>query len=184
MLRSFQHTVRHYRELQEAALAITMEAAEGSTSILSSVELARYSAEAAYAWRTTWEGQEHPSGSGAWDWPNLMRSRWRRPEAFRLAIWSGSTLCGLAIGHPSTSRRAGLRHTISVDIMEGAPFPHPLRGSIALLVITYAITYGRLLGASRIRLVEPLPGAIAIYRDLGFEVVYKGKRPVYCERSI
>lgn len=184
MFRPFLQTVRRFRELQDGALAITSEAVTRTGAISAPVELSLYDRAAESAWRLTWQGVEHPSGSGGWHWPDLVTNRWRRPEAFRLAIWSGSTLCGLAIGHPSKTRPVGRRHTISVDFMEGAPFPHPLRGSIALLTVTFAITYGRLLGTSRIRLVEPLPGVIETYRTMGFEVVYQGGRPLYCERRI
>jgi hypothetical protein len=146
--------------------------------------LRRYDAAAESAWHSDWQGRRHPSGNGGWNWPELVRSRWKRPSAFRLAIWSGSTLCGLAIGHPSKTSPAGGRKTLSVDLIEGAPFAHPLQRSIKLLTIMYATAYGRLLGSSRVRLMNPLPGVIDSYAALGFSIILHRGRPLYCEREI
>lgn len=184
MSRSFEQTVTHYRELQVAAYSLAHEAVVQAGVPRAPVLFRSYDALAESAWHLQWEGHRHPAGSGGWNWPKVIRTKWKRPSAFRLAIWSGSTLCALAIGHPSRMSSAGTRKTLSVNLIEAAPFAHPLRASIALLATTYAITYGRQLGSSRIRLIEPVPGAIPIYTDLGFSIILKGNRPLYCEREI
>jgi|GEM_PF-2923183 len=136
------------------------------------------------AWQATWRGP-HPSGAGSWDWDRLLRRAWRRPSAFHVAIWSGEVLCGLGVGRVSKRRAFGLRHTISVHFVESAhDRGHPLRYTIATLVIAAAVAYGKLLGATRIRLIEPLPGVIPLYERLGFTVAWKAGQPVYCERRI
>lgn len=70
------------------------------------------------------------------------------------------------------------------NLIEGAPFAHPLRGSLKLLTIAYATEYGRLLGATRVRLIEPMPGLIHSYAALGFSTILQGGRALYCEREI
>jgi hypothetical protein len=184
MPRSFEQTVAHYRALQEAAYTLANEAVLEAGVPRAPVLFRRYDALAESAWHLQWEGRRHPAGSGGWNWPKVMRSKWKRPSAFRLAIWSGTTLCGLAIGHPSRRSAAGRRKTLAVNLIEAAPFAHPLRGFVTLLTTTYATTYGRQLGSSWIRLIDPLPGAMPGYTALGFSVILKGNRPLYCEREI
>jgi hypothetical protein len=135
-------------------------------------------------WRLTWRG-EHPSGDGGWDWERVSWSFRRRPAAFHVAIWNGERLCGLAVGRLSAKRAGGVRHTLSVHYMESAPeTDNPFAGMVALLVVSAARTYGRMLGASRLRLVNPLPGVLPLYERLGFTVAQSGGRPVYCEQEI
>lgn len=184
MARSFEETVAHYRALQDAACSLAHEEILGAGSVAAPVVFARYDARAEAAWHSEWQGRPHPSGSGGWNWPEIVRSRWKRPSAFRLAVWSGSTLCALAIGHPSKTSPAGGRKTVSVNLIEGAPFAHPLRGSLKLLTIAYATEYGRLLGATRVRLIEPMPGLIHSYAALGFSTILQGGRALYCEWEI
>lgn len=184
MSRSFEQTVAHYRALQHIVRWRAQDAIIRTGAVAAPVALRRYDAVAEAAWYSEWQGRRHRSGSGGWNWPEIVRSRWKRPAAFRLAIWSGSTLCGLAIGHPSKTSTAGGRKTLSVNLMEAAPFAHPLRGTITPLTVTYATEYGRLLGSTRVRLIEPLPGIVNSYAALGFSIILRGGRPLYCEREI
>lgn len=102
-----------------------------------------------------------------------------------VAIWSGERLCGLGVGRTSRRRAFGVRHTVSVHFIESAhDRDHPLRHAVATLVIAAAESYGRLLGATRIRLIEPLSGVIPLYERLGFVVAWKAGQPVYCDRRI
>lgn len=184
MSRSFEETVAHYRALQHMACWRAQDAIIRTGAVTAPVVLRRYDVTAEAAWHSEWQGHRHWSGSGGWNWPEIVRSRWKRPSAFRLAIWSGSTLCGLAIGHPSKTSPAGGRKTLSVNLIEAAPFAHPLQSAIAVLATTYAAEYGRLLGSTRVRLIEPLPGVINTYAALGFSIILQGGRPLYCEREI
>lgn len=148
------------------------------------VRLADTDEQTIAVWRSTWTGR-HPSGAGGWPWDVLLRKAWRRPSAFHLAIWSGGELCGLAVGRLSRRRVLGIRHTLSVHFMEGSPHPrHPLKGDVALLVIVAADAYARAMGAHRLRLMNPLPGALPIYLRYGFTVARVTGQAVYCERRI
>ncbi|HEV3051196.1 MAG TPA: hypothetical protein VGX50_12860, partial [Longimicrobium sp.] len=124
------------------------------------LRLADTDEETLAVWRATWR-DAHPSGFGNWNWERILRRAWRRPSAFHVAVWSGEQLCGLGVGRLSKRRLMGVRHTISLHFMESAhDARHPLRRRVAALVISAAEAYGRLVGASRMRLMEPLPGVI------------------------
>lgn len=149
-----------------------------------SLRLTDIDVHALEVWRSTWHGR-HPSGDGGWDWERISRPLRRRPSAFHVAVWSGERLCGLAVGRPSARRAGGVRHTLSIHYMEAAPDQgHPLRRRVALLVTAAAEVYGRGLGASRVRLIDPVPGALRLYIGLGFAVARFRGGPVYCEREI
>lgn len=138
------------------------------------------------AWRTTWTGV-HPSGTGNWDWPTLIDRAPHRPALLPIAIWYGKDLCGLAHGHASPHRSDGSRHTISFTHIERRPEPPavPLRRRIVTLAVAVAVNYGRVLGASQIRLMNPDPRLLGYYCDvLGFVVAWKSGHPVYCVRRI
>ena len=106
-----------------------------------------------------------------------MRRVWKHPSGFHLAVWSDSTLCGLAVGRVSDRNREGGRNSISVDFIESAHDPaHPLRGLIAPLVIDAADTYGRALDARCLRLMQPLEGVLPLYESLGFTTVWQQGR--------
>jgi hypothetical protein len=156
--------------------------ASGLTSV--PLRLAECDPHTLAVWKST-SGSGHPSGWGGWDWEPLLRRAWRHPSSFHLAIWSGKVLCGLAVGRVSDKDPNGRRNAVSIDYIESAHDPaHPLRGLIAFLVVDAAETLGRALQASHLRLVEPLPGVLGIYEQLGFTTVWHWERPLYCERRI
>jgi hypothetical protein len=175
---------QYYARLRRQAFASVVRDAVLSGAIREPVHLTQTDDETVAAWRATWRGS-HPSGFGNWDWERILRRAWRRPSAFHVAVWSGDRLCGLGVGRLSKRRPLGVRHTLSLHFIESAHDDHhPLRGSIAALVIAAADSYGRLAGASRLRLMEPLPGVVRYYEDFGFAVARKAGQPVYCERRI
>lgn len=149
-----------------------------------SLRLTDIDARALSAWEEDWRGRSR-FHAGGWDWRRICLPLHRRPSAFHCAIWSADRLCGLAAGRVSARRAGGVRHTLSVYFLESVPDrDQPLRGQVALLALTAAEAYGRALGASRLRLIDPLPGVLMLYVDLGFRVVWRRSRPVYCEREI
>lgn len=175
---------QYYARTRKRAFDSVVRDAVGSGAIRVPLRLAETDAATVTAWRARWRSG-HPSGFGNWDWERILQRAWRRPSAFHMAVWSGDDLCGLAVGRLSKRRPLGVRHTLSLHFMESAHDErHPLRHFIAKLVIAAADAYGRLAGASRLRLIEPLPGVVRYYEDLGFTVVRKAGQPVYCERRI
>jgi hypothetical protein len=175
---------QHYARLRQQAYDDIVQEAVEAGGVRVPLRLADTDEETLVAWRTAWRG-DHPSGYGNWNWDRILRRAWRRPSAFHVALWSGEQLCGLGVGRLSKRTLVGVRHTISVHFIESAhDARHPLRRRVAPLVISAAEAYGKLAGASRIRLMEPLPGIVSLYEGLGFTVARKAGQSVYCERRI
>jgi hypothetical protein len=137
------------------------------------------------AWTHTWTGV-HPSGAGKWNWEARVDQLPHRPAVLPMAIWNGEDLCGLAVGQASRKRATGVRHTVTLTLVERRPEPPdvPLRGKVIYLAITAARAYGITLGARRLRLRNPDRNLLWYYQLLGFDVVWKGDEPLYCEQEI
>jgi len=183
-LSPFQSAVARCARIRRGAYDRTISDALEQGLAGPSLRLTDIDAETLLAWKRTWRGTRAP-GAGGWDWETLWKRFRRRPTALQLAIWDGDELCGLALGRVSRRRALGVRHTVSVHYMEASPEPeHPLAGLIAALVIAAAERYGEALGASRLRLMDPLPGLMGYYRKLGFTIALLPGRRVYFEKRI
>jgi len=181
---SFQRAKQYYARLRLSAYALVQADALASGMVCVPLRLADCTAHTLAVWRRTWIGP-HPSGWGRWDWEPMLRRAWRHPASFHLAIWSGDRLCGLAVGRVSDRNPHGARTAVCIDYLEGThDRPHPLQGSVAILATSAAHAYGHVLGASVVRLSDPLPGVIGLYTRLGFAPVYESGRVLYCERRI
>lgn len=181
---TFRLAHQAYARRRRSAYDFVREEALRSGFVRADLRLEETNERVLDAWRSSWGGP-HPTGDGSWNWERLLRRAWRRPSAFHVAVWSGDQLCGLGVGRASKRRAGGVRHTISLHFIESAhDRDHPLRHTVAPLVIGAAQAYGELLGASRIRLIDPLPGAVPLYRALGFTLAGKAERSVYWERRI
>lgn len=175
---------QHYARIRRSAYDLVEREVWETGFVRVPLRITDTDAHTVAVWRETWSGA-HPTGQGSWRWDRLLARAWRRPAAFHVAIWSGEHLCGLGVGRTSKRRLDGVRHTISVHFIESAhSIDHPLRHKVAPLVIAAAAAYGRRLGASRIRLIDPLPGVVGMYESHGFTVARKAGRSVYCERRI
>jgi hypothetical protein len=134
--------------------------------------------------RRTWV-YPHWSGAGGWDWDEIVPSVLRRTSAFPVAVWSGDRLLALAVGRASKRRASGRRRTLSLHYIGGHPDrTHPLRNRILAIVFGAADEYGRAIGASRLRLVNPLPGPAPLYLHAGFGIAGRYGQHVYFERAI
>lgn len=121
------------------------------------IRLADIDDAALEVWARSWARRKHPTGTGGWNWPELVRALPSRAAVLPLAIWYGTDLCGLALGHASRSRAGGVRHTFTLTFVErrAEPPPVPLRGHIVSLAVAAAQSYGARLGASRLVLRNP-----------------------------
>jgi hypothetical protein len=178
----YQQALQRYARLRRLAYDLAERLADASGA--AAVRLTDIDAHALDAWRSTWV-RAHPLGYGGWDWEGLVGRVCTRPSAFQVAIWSGDELCGLAVGRVSRRRPSGRRHTVSVHYLEGSPRrEHPLRGRVAAVAIAAAEVYGDIVGAWRIRLIDPLPGVFRIYQRLGFTIARDSGLPLYFEKRI
>jgi hypothetical protein len=136
-------------------------------------------------WRSTWRGV-HPSGAGSWNWPSLVERLPHRAAVLRYGIWYDGDLCGLALGQASRARANRSRHTVSLTYVERRPEPPAvlLRGYIILIAVEVALRYGRAIGAQRLRLRNPDVNLLGQYQRTGFNAVWKGGIPIYCEREV
>lgn len=178
----FHEALQRYARLRRLAYDLTERLADPGGA--AGIRLTDIDPHAQEVWRSTW-ARPHPLGYGGWDWEALVARVCSRPSAFQVAIWSGEELCGLAVGRLSRRRPSGRRHTVSVHYLEGNPHrEHPLRGKIAALAIAAAGAYGSLVGAWRIRLVDPLPGVLRTYQRLGFSIARESGARLCLEKRI
>lgn len=165
-------TEARYRQIRLAALRRAQEiAAEKHASAQLRLDL--INASALRTFQDRWEPSQ--LRRYAWPWPKMVQDASRNePDRFEAAVWSGDTLCGLAIGW---TRQAFCR----VDYLEGSPDPaHPLKGSVAVIVFGAAVAFAIALGRREIRLVNPLPAVVPHYEAMGFTLASpKGGTP-YC----
>lgn len=113
----------------------------------------------------TWYTSGRKPPNGGWDWGSWV-SQYRRKhhKRFEAAIWYGKQLCGLCLGKAS-----GNNIHVRLEILEGSPSTsHPLRGRIALIALTATELYGYACGASEVRIIDPVQGAVNSYKALGY----------------
>ncbi|MFC3150847.1 hypothetical protein ACFOEK_07395 [Litoribrevibacter euphylliae] len=131
-----------------------------------------------------WEYSLSRSDDADWSWENGFRSyAYRHPKRFELAIWyAKAELCGLSIGKPTYSG-AKLR----LDVIEGAPWNHPLKRKVVELSVAAAEVYGDSIGAEQIRIMRPVNNqVIKYYQEFGF-TLFNGKQsntPTYLWRNL
>lgn len=180
----FRRALRHYGMIREAAFRAAEADVRENGLPRHPVRFAPIDAGALEVWRATWV-RSHALRYGDGDWEGLVGAVWRRPTAFHLAIWSGKQLCGLSVGRASKRRSCGRRHTLSLHFIEANPDPgHPLKGHVAELAIVCAEAYGAALGATILRLTNPLSGVLRLYVGLGFSVAGRSVSGLYLDRLI
>jgi hypothetical protein len=184
VIETYRRARERHASLRQEAYTLTRDAAVAAGICGSALRLGDIDEWALQAWRETWTGR-HPSGAGGWEWPRLVSQLPHRPAIMPLAIWYGDDLCGLALGHLSRRRTAGMRHTVTVKRVERRPEPPqvPLRRSVALLAINAAANYGRAFGARRMLLAYPDVRLLGFYESLGFRIARTGGLAVHCEQE-
>lgn len=131
----------------------------------------------AMAQLSRWEA--HPDRRVVWSWP-AWASRYAAiyPKRFELTIWFHSMLCSVSLGRPTWG--AG---KLKLDLIESSPTKTPLTGSIAQLTIAGAQAYALSIGASQIRIMNPINSKVrSHYESLGF--TYIGGKSNYCIKDI
>lgn len=119
----------------------------------------------------TWEYHEGRHPDFGYDWnKNVSKYVRRHPKHFDLSIHCHGILCGLSIGKPTW---AGEK--MRIDVIEGAPYNHPLKSNIVSVTVVAFTAYAKLIGADQIRIMEPInDGVTALYERHGF-ISQKGK---------
>lgn len=100
-----------------------------------------------------------------WPWSEGYKSyAFRYPNRFELATWYGSALAGLSLGRPSY---AGTR--LRLEFIEANPSGSPLKGRIIPITISVAELYANIIGASELRIIDPIDKKlIEYYSSFGY----------------
>ena len=127
----------------------------------------------ALAQLSRWEA--HPDRRVMWSWQQWA-SRYAAiyPKRFELTIWFHSKLCSVSLGRPTWG--AG---KLRLDMIESSPERTPLSGNTVNLTVTAAKAYARMIGASQIRIMNPINSKVrSHYESQGFS--YIGGKSDYC----
>ncbi|WP_329516080.1 hypothetical protein [Pseudomonas moraviensis] len=122
---------------------------------------------------------------GAWEepvfsWEDVIIWKTREPLSLDIAIWFEQELCGLCFANPNNSR-----HRIRIVRLEGKPGKiHPLKNRIAALALLAIDEFARTIGSRIIEVQEPMPGAIPVYRQLGFTFDVQGRLVLAVESEV
>lgn len=163
MHQEHQRTELNYQTL----LAKSLAAAQQSLSVQQQddVRLRRID-DVSLAVARTWEMNPHRSADATWSWADgFRRYAYRHPKRFELAIWyRNAMLCGLSVGKPTYTGGA-----LRLDVIEGSPERHPLKGQVVTLTVFAARAYAREIGADQIRIMRPVnDDVIRHYQNHGF----------------
>lgn len=113
-----------------------------------------------------------------WDWRQIVAGYRNDTKRVEVAIWAGNLLCGLDIGRVRPSY-------VSLDYLEGHPDPkHPLKGGIIVIALTVLRALAQAHGRPNMRLIEPLPELVDLYRGFGFDYHQPKSEPSYCEMKL
>jgi hypothetical protein len=137
-----------------------------------SVRLSEIDAPCLEIWRRSWRHKE-------FDWEENAAHFQREVDRFEVAIWSGQELCGLAIGRVSRGP-----DNVTIHFLERRSGDTPLTGRIALLATETADHYAKILNKQRVKLKDPLPGAVVTYQRLNFVLVETIGKTTYYARQV
>lgn len=155
-------------------------AKESLPPFLKRLVLSKIDLRAITAFRT-W--QQMPGRKVDWDWMFAYRYCTRYPKAFDLSVWYGNTLLSLTLGRP-TYKGTSMR----LDFIERRPENCLFAGDLFAVSLLAYETYGRLVGAEHIRLIEPMNQKLISYytsKDGGFRyVARKQGNPHYLEKKL
>jgi len=111
--------------------------------------------------------------NGGWDWESWsINYKEKYPKRFDVAIWFGTTLCGLALGKMSEKNIH-----VRLEVLEGSTDgTHPLKGRVAYIALTALEMFGYALNAEEAKIIDPVHGAITSYRKLGYSLMSSTKK--------
>ncbi len=102
--------------------------------------------------------QSIPERKVDWDWNFASRYCFRYPKAFDLSVWHGNSLCSLTLGRP-TFKGTEMR----LDFIEKTPINSLFNREMFRVSLLAYETYGDLIGARKIRIMEPTNNKLIDY---------------------
>ena len=181
MKSSHSLTEKKYDLLREQSLNVAQK--NLPSGLKDTVQLKNISS-VALAQATRWENSLSRSDDADWSWSKGSRDyAFRHPKRFELAVWfANAQLCGLSIGKPTFSG-----NRMRLDVIEGAPWEHPLKRKIVGITIAAAEVYADLIGADQLRIMRPVNDTVVrYYQEFGF-TLRKGKAsniPTYLWKNL
>lgn len=130
------------------------------------------------AWRSFYRGELSKRAPG-WIWEREVKKYRRHYQRVELAIWSGSTLCGLMIGRVSDRRVVA-----SIHLIESNPGTNPLQGNIAVIGTRWLIAFAMTCKCKEVAIDRPIPELMNYYRSLGFTIEISRKKKVWRLKKI
>lgn len=118
-------------------------------------------------------------GDTMFDWQVIDAHFKRDTDRFEVAIWSGETLCGLAMGRSSNGP-----DNVTIYFLERMRPDNPLRGRVALLATEAADRFAKIQEKQRVKIKDPLPDAIVVYETLRFVLAEPLGRITYYARPV
>ncbi len=115
----------------------------------------------------------NPDRKVDWDWSFAKTYISKYPKSFDLSVWNQNTLLSLALGRPTYK---GTR--MRLDFVERSPNTDVYSGQIFTINRLAYETYGRLIGAEFIRIMEPMNEKLISHylsNDKGFKLVPRKK---------
>ena len=118
-------------------------------------------------------------GDKMFDWRENDAHYKRHTDRFEVAIWSGPMLCGLCAGLSSRGP-----DNVTIHFLESMRPHNPLKGRVALLATEAADRFAKAQGKQRVKIKNPLPGAIVVYERLRFVLAEPLGRVTYYARPV
>lgn len=99
-----------------------------------------------------------------WNWRDKVAIyRQTEPKRFELALYYRSICCGLSLGRPNRSGKH-----LRLEFIENNPDPfQPLRRKVVPISLRASRRYAQLIGASELRIANPIPELIPYYSRMG-----------------
>lgn len=152
-----------YEEFRDIARTKILESLPYSDRNLIKLEgISTKALSAAKTWSSFTERQVE------WDWKVGYRAYSRRhPKRFELATWYGNQLSSLSLGRPSY-----MGSHLRLDFIEARPKNNHLKGRVVPTVISVAELYGAIIGASQLRIMNPVNSKlIDYYSSFGYRYI-------------
>ncbi|AWF81631.1 hypothetical protein BTJ40_12780 [Microbulbifer sp. A4B17] len=174
---SHKETLERYDVFRAQARDIAKESLPGNLKGVLNVEgIDHKTLNAFQAWKDTAERKV------SWDWEFSRSYKIFYPKSFDMSVWLGNTLCSMSLGRP-TFKGTEMR----LDFIERAPKNCPYAGEMfSISLLAYEI-YGDLIGAKKIRIMEPMNDKLIKYymSHGGFKLVGSKKgNPHYLVRDL
>ena len=177
MLASHLNTINRYNEPRIQARELAKRALPSNLKKI--LSFAAVDHRALSAFRTL---QDNESRIETWDWTFASKYCLRYPKAFDLSVWHGNSLCSLSLGRPTFNGTE-----MRLDFIEKFTKNPLFSGEIFGVSLIAYEAYGKLIGANKLRIMNPTNEKLISYYSshagFSYRKAHKGN-PHYLVKSI